>query len=142
LGWLGGAGFKARQSGLIDRAIWYKLGGNITMNPISALTLASADRIIAECRDLKIAAMTEAKAIGAAIGCTIEETAEDRLAVAERLGPFKTSMLQDVEAGRPLELDAILAAPLELARRHKVATPNLDAIYALVKLMAESRGLA
>lgn len=136
------AGIPSRANADVRRAIWYKAWGNMTMNPMSALTLATADRIIAECRDLKAAAMEEAKAIGAAIGCDIEESAADRIAVAEKLGAFKTSMLQDVEAGRRLELGAIIAAPIELARRYGIATPNLDAIDALTRLMAESRGLA
>ena len=127
----------------IRRAIWYKLWGNMTANPISALTLATADRIIAndEVRAFILACMAEAAAIGAAIGCPIRESGEDRLAVTATLGAFKTSMLQDVEAGRAIELDALLAAPLEIAARVGVAAPNLAALHGLARLMGESRGL-
>lgn len=131
----------ARADPAIRRAIWYKAWGNMTMNPISALTLATADQILGGCRSLMLAAMEEARAIGAAIGCAITESGEARLAVAEKLGPFKTSMLQDVEAARPIELDALLGAPLELARRHRVAAPTLEHLYSMTRLMAQSRGL-
>ena len=134
-------GITAEASADIRRATWYKAWGNMTMNPLSALTLATADRIIAECRPFLLGAMDEARSIGTAIGCRIEERGEDRIAVTARLGAFKTSMLQDVEAGRPIELEALLGAPLELAERHGVAVPNLINLYKLTRLMAESRGL-
>lgn len=127
----------------VRRATWYKLWGNMTTNPISALTLATADRILAnaEVREFMLACMAEAAAIGAAIGCPITESGEDRIRVTATLGAFKTSMLQDVEAERPLELDALLAAPLEIAARVGVPTPNLAALHGLARLMGESRGL-
>ena len=127
----------------IRRAIWYKLWGNMTANPISALTLATADRILASpgTRAFMRACMAEAAEIGAAIGCPINESGEDRLAVTATLGAFKTSMLQDVEAGRAIELDALLAAPLEIAGRVGVPAPNLAALHGLARLMGESRGL-
>lgn len=127
----------------IRRATWYKLWGNMTANPISALTLATADRILAngETRAFMLRCMAEAAAIGAAIGCPISESGEDRVAVTATLGAFKTSMLQDVEAGRPIELDALLGAPLEIAARVGVAAPNLAALHGLARLMGESRGL-
>jgi 2-dehydropantoate 2-reductase len=86
--------------------------------------------------------MGELAAIGEAIGCPIRESAEDRMAVTARLGAFKTSMLQDVEAGRPIELEALLGAPIEIARRRQIRTPALDRLYAATRLMAESLGLA
>jgi 2-dehydropantoate 2-reductase len=135
------SGIPARADPDIRRAVWYKAWGNMTINPLSALTLATADRLVGECRDFLLAAMAEARAIGDSIGCPISERGEDRLAVTARLGAFKTSMLQDVEAGRRIELEALLEAPLELARRHDVATPNLAQLYAMTRLMAESRGL-
>lgn len=138
---LSAAGIPARADPDVRRAVWYKAWGNMTINPLSALTLATADRLVAECRDFLLAAMAEARAIGDAIGCPIAERGEDRLAVTARLGAFKTSMLQDVEAGRPIELEALLGAPLELARRHDIAAPNLAQLYAMTRLMAESRGL-
>jgi len=127
----------------IRRAIWYKLWGNMTANPISALTLATADRILAsrDTRAFMLACMAEAAAIGAAIGCPISESGDDRLAVTATLGAFKTSMLQDVEAGRAIELDALLGAPLEIAARVGVPAPNLAALHGLARLMGESRGL-
>ena len=135
------AGIRATVSADIRRDIWYKAWGNMTMNPLSALTGATADRIIADCRPLILDCMEEARAIGAAIGCPINESGEDRIAVTQRLGAFKTSMLQDSEAGRRIELEALLGAPLELARRNGVAAPNLASLYAMTRLMAESRGL-
>ena len=137
----GRAGIRPEPSNNIRHAIWYKLWGNATINPLSALTLATADRLLAECKPFLLAGMAELASVGAAIGCPIEESGEDRMAVTARLGAFKTSMLQDVEAGRPIELEALLGAPIELAHRHGVAVPNLEALYAMTRLMAESRGL-
>jgi 2-dehydropantoate 2-reductase len=134
-------GIRAEASTNIRRAIWYKLWGNATINPLSALTLATADRLLAECAPFILACMAELAAVGGAIGCTIAESGEDRMAVTARLGAFKTSMLQDVEAGRPIELEALLGAPIELARRVGLPTPTLDALYAMTRLMAEARGL-
>ena len=127
----------------IRRAIWYKLWGNMTTNPISALTLATADRILAsdEVRGFTLRCMAEAATIGAAIGCPIGESGEERLKITATLGAFKTSMLQDVEAGRPIEIDALLGAPLEIAARVRVDAPNLAALHGLARLMGESRGL-
>ncbi len=137
------AGLAGRATADIRRAIWYKLWGNMTANPISALTLATADRLLAndQVRAFTLDCMAEAAAIGTAIGCPITESGEDRLKVTATLGAFKTSMLQDVEAGRPLELDALLAAPLEIAERVGVPAPNLAALHGLTRLMGESRGL-
>ncbi|MCY7279800.1 MAG: 2-dehydropantoate 2-reductase [Sphingomonas bacterium] len=127
----------------VRRAIWYKLWGNMTANPISALTLATADRILgnADTRAFMLRCMAEAAEIGAAIDCPISETGEDRLKVTATLGAFKTSMLQDVEAGRAIELDFLLAAPLEIAARVGIPAPNLSALHGLARLMGESRGL-
>ncbi len=137
------AGLAGRADPDIRRAIWYKLWGNMTTNPISALTLATADRILAndEVRGFMLDCMAEAAAIGAAIGCPISESGEARLTVTAKLGAFKTSMLQDVEAGRMIELDALLAAPLEIAARVGVPAANLAALHGLTRLMGENRGL-
>ena len=137
------AGVRAEPSADVRRAIWYKLWGNMTINPLSALTGATADRLIgsAELKGFILQAMAEAAAVGAAIGCPIEQSGEERMAVTARLGAFKTSMLQDAEAGRPLELEALVGAPREIARRVGVPTPAMDALYAMTRLMAESRGL-
>jgi 2-dehydropantoate 2-reductase len=96
----------------------------------------------AEYRAWMLAGMTELAAVGAAIGCPITESGEDRMAVTARLGAFKTSMLQDVEAGRPIELEALLGAPREIAAAKGIETPALDRLYGVTKLMAESLGLA
>jgi len=130
-------------TGNVRRAIWYKLWGNATINPMSALTRASCDRILAdaECRAWMLEGMVELAAIGAAVGCPISESGEERMAVTARLGAFKTSMLQDVEAGRPIELEALLGAPREIALTYSIPTPALDRLYGVTKLMAESLGL-
>jgi 2-dehydropantoate 2-reductase len=137
------AGLRPDQTGNVRRSIWYKLWGNATINPFSALTRASCDRILedVECRAWMLEGMAELAAIGAAIGCPISESGEDRMAVTARLGSFKTSMLQDVEAGRPIELEALLGAPREIARAHGIETPALDRLYGVTRLMAESLGL-
>ena len=139
-----GARVRVERSSDVRRAIWYKLWGNMTINPLSALTGATADRLIgsAELKGFILQAMAEAASVGAAIGCPIEQSGEERMAVTARLGAFKTSMLQDAEAGRPLELEALVGAPREIARRVGVPTPAMDALYAMTRLMAESRGLA
>ena len=137
------AGFEATVSPRIQQDIWYKLWGNMTMNPISALTGATCDRILDDplIRDFLRRAMAEAAEIGAHIGCPIAESGEDRMKVTRKLGAFKTSMLQDVEAGRALEIDALLAAPREIGRRVGVATPNMDALHGLIRLFAAVKGL-
>lgn len=138
------SGIRADESANVRRAIWYKLWGNATVNPLSALTRATADKLLADSaiRALMAEAMNELAAIGAAIGCPISETAEDRMAVTARLGAFKSSMLQDVEAGRPIELEALLGAPLEIAAKIGVSAPQLKTIYAMTKLLSENLDLA
>jgi len=137
-GVLDAAGLRPDITGNVRRAIWYKLWGNATINPLSALTRASCDKILAEpeCRAWMLEGMAELAAIGAAVGCPISESGEDRMAVTARLGVFKTSMLQDVEAGQPIELEALLGAPREIARAHGIETPALDRLYGVTKLMA------
>lgn len=137
------AGIRCEATDNVRRAIWYKLWGNATINPLSALTRATADAILAdsECRAWMLEGMAELAAVGAAIGCPISESGEDRMAVTARLGTFKTSMLQDVEASHPIELEALVGAPREIARRLGIATPALDRLYAVTKLMAENLGL-
>lgn len=131
------AGVPADPSENIRRAIWYKLWGNMTVNPLSALTRATADCLLADpgLRPFMLAAMEEAATVGAAIGCPIEQSGEERMAVTARLGAFKTSMLQDVESGRPLEVEAMVGAPREIARRVGIATPAIDAIYGMIRLL-------
>ena len=137
------AGVEVEASDNVRRAIWYKLWGNATINPLSALTRSTADTLLADpiLRAWMLEAMAELAAVGAAIGCAIAESGEDRMAVTARLGAFKTSMLQDVEAGRGIELEALLGAPREIAARAGVPTPQLDRIYAATRLMGEELGL-
>jgi len=137
------AGFEVTHSSRVRYDIWYKLWGNMTMNPVSALTGATLDRMLADplVRAFCSAAMREAAAIGSRIGCAIEQSPEDRHAITARLGAVKTSMLQDVEAGRAIELDAIVGAVQELGQRLGVATPNVDTLLGLTRLFARERGL-
>ena len=137
------AGIKVQASDNVRRAIWYKLWGNATINPLSALTRATADKLLAgpEVRAWMLEAMAELAAVGAAIGCPISESGTDRMAVTAKLGAFRSSMLQDVEAERPIELEALLGAPREIASRAGIPTPQLDRIYGLTRLMGESLGL-
>lgn len=137
------AGFEATASTDVRADLWYKLWGNLTMNPISALTGATIDRVLADplTRQFCTDAMAEAACIGERIGCHIAQTPEERHLVTARLGAFKTSMLQDVEAGRPIELDAIVTAVQEIGRRVGVPTPRIDALLGLTRLFAQVRGL-
>lgn len=135
------ADFEVTVSTQIQKDIWYKLWGNMTMNPISALTAATSDLILDDplVSGFILRVMTEAAAIGARIGCPITQSGEDRMAVTRKLGAFKTSMLQDAEAGRSLEIDALLAAPREIGRRVGIETPNMDALHGLIRLFANAR---
>ena len=140
---LRGAGFDVTVAGDVRRDIWYKLWGNMTINPVSAITGAPTDRVLDDPLVLAFcsAAMREAAQVGAAIGCAIEQQPEDRHAITRKLGSFKPSMLQDVEAGRTLELDAIVGVVREIASRVGVATPNIDALLGITRLFARARGL-
>lgn len=134
------AGFDVSLSEAIQKDIWYKLWGNMTMNPISALTGATCDRILAEphSRRLCLDIMAEAAAIGARIGCPIAQSGEDRMAVTAKLGAFKTSMLQDAEAGRPLEVEALLGAVQEIGQQLAMSTPWTDALLGLTRLKSQT----
>jgi 2-dehydropantoate 2-reductase len=137
------AGFEVACSARIQNDIWYKLWGNLTMNPVSALTGATADRILDDplVRDFCSAVMAEAAEIGARFGCNVTQTPEERHAVTRKLGAMKTSMLQDVEAGKPIELDAIVGAVREIGARVGVATPSINALFGLARLFGAVRGL-
>ena len=140
---LGAAGFDVTHSEQVRRDVWYKLWGNMTMNPVSAITGATGDRILADpqVRGFCSAAMREAAEVGARIGCPIEQSPEDRHAITAKLGAFRTSMLQDAEAGRAIELDAIVGAVRELGARVDVPTPTIDALYGLTRLFGRVHGL-
>ena len=109
-------GIEVRLSDNIQRDAWYKLWGNMTMNPVSAITGATTDRILGDelVRNFITAVMLEAREIGARIGLPIADSPQDRHQVTLKLGSFKTSMLQDVEAGKPVELDALVGAVREM----------------------------
>lgn len=137
------AGFAVKQSERIQQDIWFKLWGNMTMNPVSALTGAPCDRILDDplVRAFCSAVMLEAQAIGRQIGCAIDQQPEDRHAITRSLGSFKTSMLQDVEAGRPIELDGLVGSVREIGQHLGLATPHIDALLGLTRLMARGKSL-
>ncbi|HSY05921.1 MAG TPA: 2-dehydropantoate 2-reductase [Steroidobacteraceae bacterium] len=124
----------------IRAEIWLKLWGNLTFNPISALTRATLVDIC-QCpptRELAVAMMTEAQTIAHKLGITFRVPLERRIAGAEKVGKHKTSMLQDVEAGRPLEIDALLGSVAELAGLTRTPIPHIDSVYALSHLLART----
>ena len=137
------AGFEVPVSEQIQKDIWFKLWGNMTVNPISALTGATTDLIMGDelVRGFISSVMLEAKEIGARLGITIDQQPEDRHAVTMKLGAFKTSMLQDVEGGKQVELDALVTAVKELGALTAVPTPYTDALLGLARLQARVRGL-
>jgi 2-dehydropantoate 2-reductase len=137
------AGFDATLSAQIQKDVWYKLWGNMTVNPVSALTGATTDLIMDDplVRGFISQVMLEAREIGARIGIPIAQDPEDRHAVTRKLGAFKTSMLQDVEAGRAVELDALVTAVQEMGRLTGVPTPYTDVLLGLARLHARQRGL-
>jgi 2-dehydropantoate 2-reductase len=131
-------GLDVTVSSRIRDDVWYKLWGNLTLNPICALTNASTGPALDDelVRDFISRAMLEARAIGERIGCPIAQSPEDRHAVTRKLGDFVPSMLQDARAGRPLELDALTGAVRELGFLAGVPTPCIDAIHGLTRLWA------
>jgi 2-dehydropantoate 2-reductase len=135
------AGFKSYVLHDIRSEIWLKLWGNLSFNPISALTRAT---LAAICRDpgtraLAADMMREAQQIAEKLGITFRHTIEKRIAGAEAVGEHKTSMLQDVEAGRTLEIEALVGAVVELGRLTETATPHIESVYACVKALEVSR---
>jgi len=132
------AGLKAPISSDIRSEIWLKVWGNLSFNPISALTHATLENICTwqPTRDLAASMMREAQAIGEKLGVQFKVSLEKRIAGAQAVGQHKTSMLQDVEAGRPLELQALVASVIELGRITGLPTPTIDAVYALTSLLA------
>ena len=131
------AGFQAPVLENIRAEIWLKLWGNLTFNPISALTRATLVDICQypPTRMLAAAMMAEAQQVANKLGISFRVPIERRIAGAERVGKHKTSMLHDVEAGRALETDALLGSVLELARLTATEVPNIEALYALTKLL-------
>ncbi|QJR11521.1 hypothetical protein DSM104443_02599 [Usitatibacter rugosus] len=131
------SGLKAPVLTDIRSEIWLKLWGNLTFNPISALTRATLDRICGEplTRDLAAAMMTEAAAVAGKLGISFRVPLERRIEGAAKVGNHKTSMLQDIEAGRATEIDALLGSVIELARLTQTEVPHLRAMYACARLL-------
>jgi len=134
------AGFKSPVLGDIRAEIWLKLWGNLTFNPISALTRSTLVDICQYplTRELAAAMMIEAQNVANKLGITFRVPLEKRISGAESVGKHKTSMLQDVEAGREPEIDALVGSVVELARLTNTPTPHIDSVYALTKLLAKT----
>ncbi|MFI7585575.1 2-dehydropantoate 2-reductase [Spongisporangium articulatum] len=139
---LGTAGFDTEVVPRIHDAAWFKLWGNLTMNPLSVITGATSDRILDDelVAQFVRSAMTEAMAIGDAIGCPVDQTVDERFAVTRQLGAMRTSMLQDAAAGRSIELDPLVTAVAQLGRRMNVPTPTIDALLGLARLWGRVHG--
>jgi len=139
---LSGAGFEVHVSDFIEKDFWVKLLGNVSFNPVSALTVSTADRLI-EDREIKrymVEIMREVLEIGRAVGVDADIDPEARIEMARVLGPFKTSMLQDLEAGKPLEVDGLLAGTLEVARKAGVRAPFTESLFGLIRARASATG--
>jgi len=136
------AGFEVAVSPFIEKEFWVKLIGNVSFNPVAALTLATADRLIADdyVKAYLIAVMRECLAIGRAVGVDADIDPEARMDMARRLGKFKPSTLQDLEAGKPLEIDGLLTGTLEIAKKAGVAAPFTESLAGLARLRAASTG--
>jgi 2-dehydropantoate 2-reductase len=137
------AQFDVVASNDIQRDIWYKLWGNMTTGPVSAITGVTSDKIVDDelVSEFCIRIMREAQTIGAKIGIHIAESPEDRHDVTRKMGVFKTSMLQDVEANKPIELDALVSVVREIGQHVNEPTPNIDALLGLTRLMARQKSL-
>jgi 2-dehydropantoate 2-reductase len=136
------AGFKSPVSKDIRGEIWVKLWGNLSFNPISALTHATLQDIcrFPASRELAASMMREAQALAEKLGVEFKISLDKRIAGAEAVGAHKTSMLQDVEAGRALELEALVGSVVELGRITGTPTPTIDAVYALASLLGKTLG--
>lgn len=137
------AGFQAELTAGIQQEIWYKLWGNMTVNPLCALTGATADKLLDDTlvRAFMSRVMLEARDIGARLGIPITDSPEDRHAVTRQLGALRPSMLQDVDAGKAVEIDALLSAVRELGQLAGVATPDTDTLLGLSRVHARRLGL-
>ena len=133
------AGFKAPISSDIRSEIWLKLWGNLSFNPISALTHSTLENIctFGPTRDLAAAMMLEAQSVGQKLGVQFKVSLEKRIAGAQAVGQHKTSMLQDVEMGRPMEIQALIASVIELGQITSIPTPTICAVHALVSLLGK-----
>lgn len=136
-----GAGFRCPITTRLRHEIWVKLLGNVAFNPVSVLTGGTLEQLARhpEVSLLARAVMAEAEAVAAKLGLELPITIDQRMAGAGKVGAHKTSMLQDYEAGRPMELEAVVGAVVELGERLGVATPSTRAVYACVKFLGERR---
>lgn len=136
------AGFEAVESTFIEKDFWVKLLGNLSFNPVSALTLATADRLIADdcAKAYMVTIMRECLAVGRAVGVDADIDPEARIDMARKLGKFKTSMLQDLEAGKSLEIDGLLTGTIEIARKAGVPVPWMESLTGLIRVRAQSTG--
>ena len=136
-----GAGLRAPIRGIRDE-IWSKLWGNLCFNPISALTLAPLDLVASDPRTVPVirAMMTEAQAIGEALGVRFAVGVDQRIGGAAAIGPHRTSMLQDLEKGRPMEIDALLSSVSELAELVGVEAPTIETVLALIQQRGQVAG--
>ncbi len=140
---LSAASLEVELSSSIQTDIWFKLWGNMTMNPVSAITGATCDQILDDplvnrfCLDV----MAEAARIGEKIGCPVSQSGEERNAVTRKLGAFKTSMLQDAQAGRAIELDALVSVVREIGNHVDEPTPAIDTLLGLARLHGRVHGL-
>jgi 2-dehydropantoate 2-reductase len=133
------AGFRCPVTARLRHEIWVKLLGNVAFNPISALTGATLEQMVRhpEVSQLVREVMTETEAVAARLGMTLPITIDQRMAGAEKVGAHKTSMLQDLQAGRPLELEPVVGAVVEVGERLGVAMPATRAVYSCTKLLGE-----
>ena len=136
------AGFDTITSGFIEKDFWVKLLGNVSFNPVSALTLATADRMINDplVKGYMMSVMKEVLAIGRAVGVDADIDPEARIDMARALGAFKTSMLQDMEAGKALEIDGLLMGTLDIAKQANVPAPFTESLLGLIRLRAGTSG--
>ena len=136
------AGFEAIASDAIEKEFWVKLLGNVSFNPVSALTVSTADRLIEDplVKAYMVGIMREVLAIGRAVGVDAAIDPEARIDMARILGKFKTSTLQDLEAGKPLEVDGLLAGTLEIAEKAGVPAPLTQSLFGLIRTRARSTG--
>ncbi len=134
------AGIKSPVKPGLRNEIWLKLWGNLSFNPVSVLTLGTLVDLATDPGTHRVirAMMEEARAVGEAIGATFAVDIEERIAMAAKVGAHRTSMLQDVEAGRPTELEALLGVVIELAAIVKIGTPSLQLVYGLCKFRSRT----
>ena len=137
------AGFSAPVRPRIRDEIWLKLWGNLSFNPVSALTGATLEQMAGDplVRPLLVAMMTEARAVGEALGVSFGIDLDRRIDGAGKVGAHRTSMLQDLDAGRKMEIDALVSAVQELARLARIATPAIDIVAGLIRMRARVDGL-